>query len=57
MSEKEKELITKISTTIPRLDKEKQNYILGVAEGLAMAREADKPKDKRNDKRMNKTKQ
>lgn len=39
MSEKEKELIKKLSTTVPKLDKEKQNYILGVAEGMAIVKE------------------
>lgn len=40
MSEKEKEIITKLSSTVPKLDKEKQNYLLGVAEGMALVREA-----------------
>lgn len=39
MSEKEKEIIKKISETIPKLDKDKQSYILGVAEGMAIAKE------------------
>ena len=38
MSEKEKDILKKISDAIPKLDKEKQNYILGVAEGMAIAR-------------------
>lgn len=41
MSEREKEIIKKLSTTIPKLDKDKQNYILGVAEGMAMVRESE----------------
>lgn len=41
MSEREKEIIKKLSDTVPKLDKEKQNYILGVAEGIAMARETE----------------
>lgn len=40
MSEKEKQIIKKLSRTLPKLDKEKQNYILGVAEGMAIAKEA-----------------
>jgi hypothetical protein len=32
MSEKEKDLIVRISKAIPKLDKEKQSYVLGVAE-------------------------
>lgn len=39
MSEKEKQIIEKLSSTVPKLDKEKQNYILGVAEGMAIAKE------------------
>lgn len=40
MSEKEKDIIKKLSDTVPKLDKDKQNYILGVAEGMAIARES-----------------
>lgn len=40
MSEKEKSLIRKLSETVHKLDKENQKYILGVAEGMAIAREA-----------------
>jgi len=39
MSEKEKDIIRKLSTTVPKLDKDKQNYILGVAEGMAIVKE------------------
>lgn len=39
MSEKEKEIAKKLAKTLPKLDKEKQNYLLGVAEGMAIARE------------------
>ena len=41
MSEKEKSIIEKLSSNIPKLDKEKQNYVLGVVEGLAIARESE----------------
>lgn len=44
MDEKEKDIIKKLSNTLPELDKEKQSYILGVAEGMAIA--AVKQKDK-----------
>lgn len=37
MSEKEKDVIRRIAETVPKLDKEKQSYILGVAEGMAIA--------------------
>lgn len=42
MSEREKEIIKRLSDTVPKLDKDKQNYVLGVAEGMAMVRENDK---------------
>lgn len=45
MSEKEKELIRKIATTVPKLSKENQNYILGVAEGLVLAKETEGEKE------------
>lgn len=43
MSEKEKEIAKKLAKTLPKLDKEKQNYLLGVAEGMAIARENESP--------------
>ena len=39
MSEREKDILVKMSETLPKLDKEKQNYILGVAEGMAIVRQ------------------
>ena len=39
MSEKEKSIILKLSEKVPTLDKEKQNYVLGIVEGMAMMRE------------------
>lgn len=39
MSEKEKNIIKKIASTVPKLSKEKQNYILGIAEGMVIAKE------------------
>ena len=45
MSEKGKDLIKKLSSTVPKLDKEKQNYILGVAEGMAIAKEDKEEKE------------
>lgn len=44
MSEQEKEIIRKLSDTIPKLDDNKKNYILGVAEGMAIAKEAERSK-------------
>lgn len=44
MSEKEKQIIEKLSKTVPKLNKEKQNYILGVAEGMVIAREQERSK-------------
>ena len=40
MSEKEKDVLTKLMDTVPKLDKEKQSYILGVAEGMVIAKES-----------------
>lgn len=45
MSEREKQIMEKLSDTVPKLDKEKQNYLLGVAEGMAIARDSDKKDD------------
>lgn len=39
MSEKEKNIIRRLSDTIPKLDREKQNYVLGIAEGMVIAKE------------------
>lgn len=38
MSEREKDIIKKLSDIILNLDKENQNYILGVAEGMAIVK-------------------
>lgn len=38
MSEKEKNIIRRLSNSVQKLDKEKQNYILGVTEGMVIAR-------------------
>ena len=38
MSDREKEIIRKMAEKIPELHSDEQNYILGVAEGLAMAK-------------------
>lgn len=39
MSEKEKNIIREIALIVPKLSKDKQSYILGVAEGMAIAKE------------------
>ena len=44
MSEKEKEIMKRFSESIPKLDKEKQNYVLGVVEGMAIAKDESKEK-------------
>ncbi len=41
MNEKEKDILKQMSDALPKLDKEKQSYILGVAEGMAMVRESE----------------
>ncbi len=38
MSEREKNIIRRLSDTVPKLDKEEQNYLLGYAEGMADAK-------------------
>ena len=45
MSEREKQIMEKLSDTVPKLDKEKQNYLLGVAEGMAIARDSERTED------------
>lgn len=54
MSEREKEIIKKLSNTVPKLDKDKQNYILGVAEGMVIARETEHHEIKNRNKIMEK---
>lgn len=38
MSEKEKEIMQQISDKFPKLDKTDQSYVLGVIEGMALAK-------------------
>lgn len=51
MSEQEKEIMRKLSSTIPKLDDNKKNYVLGIAEGMAIARETERSKSDRKEKR------
>ena len=44
MSDKEKSSIQRLSDSILKLDNEKQNYILGVAEGMALAKDTQEDK-------------
>ena len=44
MSEEEKNIFKRLSDTVPKLDNEKQQYILGVAEGMAIAKDSQKDK-------------
>lgn len=39
MSEKEMSIIVRLSEVVSELDKEEQGYILGIAEGMAIAKE------------------
>ena len=41
MNENEKEIIKKLSDTVPKLEKDKQSYILGVVEGMAIAKQTE----------------
>lgn len=43
MSDREKNILEKLSATIPKLDRENQKYILGIAEGMALLRECQVP--------------
>lgn len=45
MSEKEKSIIKQLSSVVPKLDRDKQNYILGVAEGMAFMKDGQKSQD------------
>ena len=45
MNENEKDILRQISETLPKLDKDKQSYVLGVAEGMAIVRESEKRKE------------
>lgn len=47
MSEREKEILKKLSDTLPKLDEAKKNYILGVADGMAMAKENSKSEERK----------
>ncbi|MCM1200225.1 MAG: hypothetical protein NC548_31385 [Lachnospiraceae bacterium] len=42
MSEKEKDIIVRLSETFPKLKEKDQTYILGVAEGMAIAKDNQK---------------
>lgn len=46
MSDKEKSILERLSDTVPTLDREKQNYLVGLAEGMAIVR------DSQNDKQL-----
>lgn len=48
MSENEKDIIKRIAIIVPQLSKDKQNYILGVAEGMAIVKEESADKEKEN---------
>lgn len=47
MSEREKSIIKQLSDTFPKLDRENQKYVLGIAEGMAMM--ANKSEEGRKD--------
>lgn len=38
MSEREKNVIRKLSELMPKLDKENQNYVIGIVEGMVLAK-------------------
>lgn len=45
MQEKGYEVLKRITETVPKLDANKQNYILGLAEGMALAKQENKEKE------------
>lgn len=49
MSDKEKDMFERFSEAIPKLDREDRNYLLGVAEGMVIA------KDKQADEQLQET--
>lgn len=44
MSDKEKNILERLSNTVPALDEKKQNYLVGLAEGMAIARDDQRDK-------------
>lgn len=42
MSEREKDMLVRLVETFPKLDKDKQNYVLGVADGMVALRESER---------------
>lgn len=44
MSEKEKDILGRIFDSITKLDNEKQNYIVGMVEGMAIVRDSQREK-------------
>lgn len=44
MSEKEKNILERLSDTVPTLDEKKQNYLVGLAEGMVIARDSQRDK-------------
>lgn len=46
MSKDDENILRKIAEAIPQLTKDKQHYLLGVAEGMAIAREEEQAKQK-----------
>lgn len=39
MSEKEKSIINRLSMALPKLNREDQKYVLGIAEGMVLVKE------------------
>ena len=49
MNEKEKSSIMRLSMAMPKLDKEKQSYVLGIAEGMVIMKDSKKEKERAGD--------
>lgn len=49
MTENERDVLIQLATTVPKLDKDKQSYILGVVEGMAIAKEGSEENENENE--------
>lgn len=48
MSEREREILNRITKKVPKLETNEQNYILGVVEGMALMKEQKDEEEAKN---------
>ena len=48
MSDKEKEILKNLVDAVPKLSEANQSYVLGIAEGMALAKESEKRSNGKN---------